>query len=378
MPLLQRLPLDPVHLRLALRATMAAGIAFLLAEFFELAKGYWAVLTAILVMQSTIGASLSAALDRLFGTLLGGVLGVLGAWVAGPSLTLTGIALLAGVLVTVYLAAKRPSLKLAAVTVAIVLLSDPSHAEPVRSALERLAEIGLGACVGLATSYLFLPSRAVDHLRKAASATLDHCGELVEVATRRLLGGTGEAGEVDRLNGAIRKQLRALDARTDEAKSERRAGHAADSPDPAPIVRTLRRIWHDELILLRAGVEPWPPALQARLGPSLEVAAQAMRARMALLAQALADRRAPEDSRELATAVGALARGAAELRGSDLALDSEQLNRLFAVAFGFQQLQNNLRDLGQRVAEQAGRASRALSSSGQEDGGQDASPGPHQ
>lgn len=352
MPLLQRLPIEPVHLRLALRAAMAAGIAFLLAEFFALSKGYWAVLTAILVMQSTIGASLSAALDRLFGTLLGGVLGVLGAWAAGPSITVTGLVLLAGVLVTVYLAAKRPSLKLASVTVAIVLLSDPSHAEPVRSAFERLAEIGLGACVGLATSYLFLPSHAVDHLREAAGTTLGHCAKLAAVAAARLLGEPGDPGAVDQLNTAIRKQLRALDTRLDEARSERRAGHAADNPDPAPIVRTLRRIWHDELVLLRAGAEPWPPALREQLRPQLLAAAQAVQARMAQLARALTERRAPEDSTELAAAVGALGRGAAELRGGGT-IDAERLNQLFAVAFGFQQLQNNLRDLGERIAEQA-------------------------
>jgi len=88
------------HLRLAVRATIAALLAYGIAWALDLPKGYWAVLSAILVVQSSLGASVAVALDRGAGTVAGGIIGVALAMLAGPSQHLTVLFLTIGTLAT--------------------------------------------------------------------------------------------------------------------------------------------------------------------------------------------------------------------------------------------------------------------------------------
>ena len=53
-------------LRLRARMTVAGLLAYLLAELFALPQGYWAVFSAIIIMQASVGGSVKATLDRLY------------------------------------------------------------------------------------------------------------------------------------------------------------------------------------------------------------------------------------------------------------------------------------------------------------------------
>src|SRR6476469_6168573 len=65
------------EMRLALRVTIAAGASFALARGLQLPQGFWAVITAVIVIQASVGGSLKAAMDRFAGTLAGAGLGAL-------------------------------------------------------------------------------------------------------------------------------------------------------------------------------------------------------------------------------------------------------------------------------------------------------------
>ena len=52
-------------LRLCFRMTVAGLLAYVLAEFFALPQGYWAVFSAIIVMQASVGGSVKATIDRV-------------------------------------------------------------------------------------------------------------------------------------------------------------------------------------------------------------------------------------------------------------------------------------------------------------------------
>jgi hypothetical protein len=62
-------------LRLCFRMTVAGLLAYVLAEFFALPQGYWAVFSAIIVMQASVGGSVKATIDRVIGTIGGAVAG---------------------------------------------------------------------------------------------------------------------------------------------------------------------------------------------------------------------------------------------------------------------------------------------------------------
>jgi Fusaric acid resistance protein-like len=63
------------EITLSLRITVAGLIALALGELLGVKQVYWAVLTAVIVMQARVGGSLKATIDRLAGTAAGALLG---------------------------------------------------------------------------------------------------------------------------------------------------------------------------------------------------------------------------------------------------------------------------------------------------------------
>jgi uncharacterized membrane protein YccC len=62
-----------VELRLCCRVTLAALATYALAEFLHLPLVLWAVLTAIIVTQLSVGRTLKVTIDYFVGTLSGAV-----------------------------------------------------------------------------------------------------------------------------------------------------------------------------------------------------------------------------------------------------------------------------------------------------------------
>lgn len=341
----------PAHLRLGVRAAVAAVVADLLAVFLHLPNGYWAVITAILVVQSSIGASLSVAADRVLGTVLGGVIGVACALVAGASAPLTFTLLGLGIIVTSTVAARFPSYKLAPVTVAIVLLSDPTHAQPIISGFHRVFEIAVGGVVGLACALLVFPARALRHLFPFCATALEDCAALMETGRDGILGRPWDPARVQGLNDDARVVLRAADKSAEEARAER-AGRLASHPDPAPVVRSCRRLWHSVIILLRSTQKPLPTSLAARMAPSLDKAVDAQAALMRALAAEMrgAGRADPAAATSAAAALESeSARLSAE--GALDAVDGATLSALFGAVSACINVAQNLVDLSARLAE---------------------------
>ena len=66
------------HQRLLIHAAktaLAAALCWWLAQSIGLHDGYWGAISAIIVLQSNMGATVTASRDRLLGTLIGAVLG---------------------------------------------------------------------------------------------------------------------------------------------------------------------------------------------------------------------------------------------------------------------------------------------------------------
>ena len=55
---------------LSLRITVAGLIALAIGELLRVKQVYWTVLTAVIVMQASVGGSLKATIDRLTGTVV--------------------------------------------------------------------------------------------------------------------------------------------------------------------------------------------------------------------------------------------------------------------------------------------------------------------
>jgi Pirin C-terminal cupin domain/Fusaric acid resistance protein-like len=151
-----------IELRLGLRITVAGVLAFVFSHLLELKQGYWAVLTAVIVVQANVGGSLKAASDRLIGTLAGGAYGVVIVTLVPAQDTIwRGASLVLALLPLAIAAAFRPGLRVAPVTAIIVLLGATTQTGgALPSVIERVVEIAMGSAIAFAVSLFVLPTRA--------------------------------------------------------------------------------------------------------------------------------------------------------------------------------------------------------------------------
>lgn len=340
---------------LTVRMSAAGLISFAVAHFFGLTQVYWAVLTAVIVMQASIGGSLKAMIDRFVGTIGGAGWGV-AVTLAVPhgNVFSTGLALAVALVPLAAIVAFRPSYRIAPVTAAIVLLAYGGQSGVVEAALQRVFEIGLGSVVALGVALTVSPARAHELLCAAGRDALALMSDQVGL----LVGGVAaplDAASVLTLHDRIRAAVERAAAVADEADRERRS-YITDAPDPDPLVRTLRRLSHDLVIVARALSAPLPEAVAARLATPAAAIAAALSAALTAIGAALAGRSAPPDLDSIEQALASFAAGIAALRRDGVTRDlpEEAVERIFGLAFGFEQIGRNLGELAARVRELAG------------------------
>jgi uncharacterized membrane protein YccC len=136
----------------SIRTALAASVSLVFARFFKMPEPYWATITTLVVMQSTLGASWDVSKRRILGTALGAVAGGLMASFFRVTVPVFGAALF---LLGICCAALRldfSAYRFAGITLAIVTLLSRQNATPVLLAFERFAEVSIGIVVALALS----------------------------------------------------------------------------------------------------------------------------------------------------------------------------------------------------------------------------------
>src|SRR5216684_6554573 len=243
------------QLGLAVRVTVSAVVAFSIATALHLLLPLWAVLTSLIVTQTSFGRSLKATRDYMFGTIGGAIYGGAMAVLIPHSGEGALLALLVlAVAPLAFIAAINPSLNAATVTAVIVLLIPTfRHANPLDSAIDRVLEVMVGAFTGLSVSFFVLPSRAHGQIRISAARAL----ELIAAALCELLAGLTRGLDNDalhRIQDGIGAALVGLNATGAEAERER-AAHLSSGPYTGPLLRTILRLRHDAVMIGRASVE---------------------------------------------------------------------------------------------------------------------------
>ena len=161
----------------AAKTAFAAGLCWWLALRFGLHDGYWAAISAIIVLQSNVGATVTASRDRLLGTLIGALFGF--AFSLFGSLPWNFILAVFVAVIVSGLFNLRNSSRLAGVTIAIIMLV-PRAGPRWYMALDRVGEVLLGIVVALAVTTLILPDRAQLWLRDGLAQEFLLLGEFFE------------------------------------------------------------------------------------------------------------------------------------------------------------------------------------------------------
>lgn len=337
------------ELRQTLRVTIATGVAYVAFRLLGLQQGYWAVFTVLIVMQGSIGGTLGAATERMIGTLAGAVLGGLAAAFHSDTPAGIGIALILVTCITVWGAAVRPQLRVAPVTAAIMLLTEPAGAPVEQFVIDRIIEIGLGGLIGVLATVLIFPARSHAVVVARSVAVLTRIQRLLVSEADAL--ERGEALVPSSEHPALRQALMAVEQAMKDADRER-ASRLADHRIPASIPRTLWRARNDLVAIGGTLREPLPAPIAMILSPAATSLLRAEaeltnRCATALNAVAVVSRNDVAGAHLAFTETFSGLRQSGEMR----ALDFNAVGRTFGLAFALDSLHRDLTDLADRIDE---------------------------
>ncbi len=154
----------------AARTALAAIVSFELARLLRFPEPYWAPITAMIVMQSTLGGALPISAQRFIGTAIGAVGGAAivtyfgrNPWAFGTAVFLVG-------LLCVVLRVDKTAYRYAGITLAIVMLVARTTGVWLIAA-DRFLEVSTGIAVGLLVSAIWHegPPYGWNRLRKKFS-----------------------------------------------------------------------------------------------------------------------------------------------------------------------------------------------------------------
>ncbi len=240
-----------VTLRHALRVGVTAAAATALAHYLGVQRGYWVTLTALIVLQPSAGATWVKGMQRIGGTVLGGIAaaGII-ALVHDPAVLLVFVFLLAVAAVSVLLV--NYGVYSALLTPTFVLLAETSTPDPHLAGI-RMMNTLIGGALALAAAKVLWPAPEGLAFRGRLGTAIRALAAYVRVATRRHAHAAtrAEADDARRaaglavLNAEESLQLVLWEGRRDRAGEAgmaalayvRRAAEAANALGYAPASR---------------------------------------------------------------------------------------------------------------------------------------------
>jgi uncharacterized membrane protein YccC len=325
------------------KTALAAALCWWLALRFGLHDGYWGAISAIIVLQSNFGSTITASRDRIIGTLIGALFGF--------SFSLFGtlpwnyiLAVLAAMAVCGLLGL-RTSSRLAGVTITIVMLvqSTGSH---WTVALNRVAEVCVGIVVALLVSTLIFPDRARLRLRDGLAQEFLLLGAFFEAVLQGFRGLPAENLPEARegVLAALRENNQLLDAFRNEP-----AGGPGWREGLAMLAQFGRSIF-DALVALEIAVrDSNEDAFAQKLEPELGQLAADIQSGFHYVAQCIHRWRfhVPPVGLHLEEDIAQLETRMAAVRHTGVQFSQQEILRAYAVQLHLKQLARLLR--GSRV-----------------------------
>lgn len=334
--------------------TVAAVGAFFMGRVLAVPlHGIWAVLTAVIVTQASVGGSIGASLEYVLGTLAGAIYASFVALLIPHTTPLATAGVLALSIAPLACAAALSNVfRVAPFTAVIVLLLAGQFGQgPLAAAATRLLEVVLGGAVGVLVSLVLFPERAYGRAKQAAVLALEQLAHALPLLLAGL-SAKSNAGEVQRIQDDLGSIVASFATVVAETKHEQSVTFGS-RPNIGPLSRTLLRLRHDLVIIGRAASLPLPEALLSRLSPRISAIAAMVGDYLLASANALSADRSLPSAAKVDMVMNAYSSEVATMRAGNLtqALSGNQIEQLFTLGFALDQLRNDLTDLERCVRE---------------------------
>jgi uncharacterized membrane protein YccC len=151
----------------AVRTAVAATASVIIARLVQMPEAYWAAIATLVVMQSTLGATLTLSLERIVATAVGASIGALEANFFGANLVAFALAINLIGLLSIAFRLQKTAYHYASITLTIIVLIPRSGASWT-IALHRFIEVSVGIIVALAVVALW-----PEHRRLSPNSTAE-------------------------------------------------------------------------------------------------------------------------------------------------------------------------------------------------------------
>lgn len=172
-------------LRLGLQSAVAAAAFFIVHRSLGWSEAFVGVLSAVLIVQPSVGSTINAGLNRFLATLLGSSIGVICLLIL-PQGYGTAAALAVCMFAVNTVAGFKPDWRYG--VVAAVAISMGGEGDAAQIAIDRSIAIGLGVAIGLITSLTIWPDsakkRTTRHLRTALGAIANRVDHVILQLTK--------------------------------------------------------------------------------------------------------------------------------------------------------------------------------------------------
>jgi uncharacterized membrane protein YgaE (UPF0421/DUF939 family) len=138
----------PSSMGYAAQIAVASVVSYLIAQLFRLPEAYWAPMSTLIVMQSTLSAALPISAQYVAGTAVGAAVGAAADVYFPANVWAFGVAAFIIGLICVVLRVERSTYRYASITLAIVMLV-PRSSSGRLLAIHRFFEVSIGIAIGL-------------------------------------------------------------------------------------------------------------------------------------------------------------------------------------------------------------------------------------
>lgn len=159
-PLRETLSLRSIPARHALRMGVVAAASVWLSFALDITRGYWATITTLIVLQPYAGATLRKSLQRVAGSVLGGIIAAALAVVARTKLAIAGV-MVPFTIASVAVLPLNYGVFVLLLTPVFVLLAEPHPGDWGVAGL-RVVNTLLGGAIALAASQLLWPAHELE------------------------------------------------------------------------------------------------------------------------------------------------------------------------------------------------------------------------
>jgi uncharacterized membrane protein YccC len=132
-----------------IRTAVAVTASVIIARLVQMPEAYWAAIATLVIMQGTLGATLTLSLDRIVATAVGASIGAFEINYFGTNLVAFALAIVLIGLLSIAFRLEKTAYHYASITLSIIVLI-PRSAPAWTIALHRFLEVSVGIIVALA------------------------------------------------------------------------------------------------------------------------------------------------------------------------------------------------------------------------------------